>query len=186
MRKPPRYKPLEIVLAPDESAEVFGDLQVNPPRKPREDRPSKAYKGLRVTVALVRDSSYRVKEAVSIGSPADAYTLLRHLGSDPQENFIVLVLDDTSRVTGICEVHRGTLQTVQVHPADVLRPVLVAGAARFIVAHNHPSGRPEPSADDLALTKRLAEAAKLLGLQLLDHIIVGHNDYVALSERGVL
>jgi DNA repair protein RadC len=96
------------------------------------------------------------------------------------------VLDANSRVTGICEVHRGTLQTVQVHPADVLRPVLVAGASRFIVAHNHPSGRPEPSADDLALTKRLAEAAKLLGLQLLDHIIVGHKDYVALSERGVL
>lgn len=178
------YRPLEVILTPEESRKFFGPAptEENPPAA----RASKAYKGLRVAVALVRDSGFRAKDAPTIGSPADVHELLKHYADDPQELFAVVVLNSASRVVGVCEVHRGTMSHVEVVPADILRVVLVAGASRFIVVHNHPSGREDPSRDDVMLTKRLKEAAKLLGLELLDHVVIGEDGFTAFSERGLL
>jgi DNA repair protein RadC len=75
---------------------------------------------------------------------------------------------------------------VEVHPANVLRPVLVAGGVAFIVFHNHPSGDPEPSPEDMLLTKRLMESSKIMGLPMLDHIIVASGRYVSLADRGLI
>ena len=178
-----RYKPLEIILDPDESRKFFGDgKRENPPAA----RASKAYKGLRVAVALVRDSGFKAREAPAIGAPSDVYELLKHLADDPQEVFVVVVLNSSNKVIGVCEVHRGTTAHVEVVPADILRVVLVAGASRFVVAHNHPSGSQEPSGEDVALTKRLKDAAKLLAVELLDHVVIGEDGFVAFSERGLL
>lgn len=177
------YRPLEVILTPDESRKFFGPApaEENPPA-----RAAKAYKGLRVAVALVRDSGFRAKDAPTITSPDSVYELVKHYGDDPQELFSVVVLNSASKVVGVCEVHRGTTAHVEVVPADILRVVLVAGASRFIIVHNHPSGNTEPSQQDVSLTKRLVEASKMLGLEMLDHIIVGDDGFTAFSTRGML
>ena len=94
----------------------------------------------------------------------------------------------STRATGWCgsSVSVGTLTASLVHPREVLGPALRARAAALVVAHNHPSGDPEPSPEDCALTERLRDAARLLGLELLDHVVVGRNGFVSLRERGVL
>jgi DNA repair protein RadC len=174
------YEPLEIVLQPDESKQVFG----NPPRKRVEQAP---YKALRVSVALVRDEGYTARTARQITGPNDAHALLRYLADEPQEVFVVLLLNAKNKCVGIHEVHRGTLAHVEVHPADVLRAALVAAARSIIVAHNHPSGEATPSPDDKALTDRLKRACDLLGIPLQDHLIIGEgNDFYSFSTNGLL
>ncbi|OPZ62797.1 MAG: hypothetical protein BWY85_01968 [Firmicutes bacterium ADurb.Bin506] len=84
------------------------------------------------------------------------------------------------------EVTSGTATASLLHPREVFRPALRLGAAAVIVAHNHPSGDPTPSPEDLAITKRLAKVGSLIGIELLDHIIIGDNVYVSLKEKGLL
>ena len=89
----------------------------------------------------------------------------------------MVLLDARTRVMACPEISRGTLSTSLVHPREVLRPAVVAHCASIIVAHNHPSGDPSPSAEDHAVTRRLADAAELMGIPLLDHVIVGDGEY---------
>jgi len=100
-----------------------------------------------------------------------------------QESFHVLALDGRHALLGRFEVSRGTLTTSLVHPREVFRPAIARGAAAVIGAHNHPSGDPEPSADDLAVTRRLIEAGRLLGIPLLDHVVLGAGRHVSLRSR---
>ena len=112
--------------------------------------------------------------------------LLRPIMADPStEEFWLLTLDGKHRVIGACMVSRGTLTASLVHPREVFGPALRLGAAAIIVAHNHPSGDPEPSAEDLAVTRRMVDAGKLLGVPLLDHLVLagGGDGYVSLRER---
>ena len=110
--------------------------------------------------------------------------LLEH---EPTELFVALLLNGKHRVTGFAEVSRGTLTTSLVHPREVFGPALREAAAAIIVAHNHPSGDPEPSLEDLEVTRRLYEAGKLLGVPLLDHIIVGEKgSFTSLRELVAL
>ena len=91
------------------------------------------------------------------------------------------------RVLGLHTVSVGCLSSSLVHPREVFKPAILAGSAALLVAHNHPSGDPEPSAEDVALTRRLAAAGTLLGIELLDHLILGEaGRFVSLRERGVL
>ena len=83
------------------------------------------------------------------------------------------------------ELSRGTLDATLVHPREVFKVAFLANAAAILIAHNHPSGDPEPSGDDLSITRRLSEAGKLLGVELLDHLIIGHDGrYYSFSEAG--
>lgn len=118
-------------------------------------------------------------------APAEVALMLRPiLGQEPVEVFVVLLLSGKHRVTGYAEVSRGTLTSSLVHPREVFGPALREAAAAIIVAHNHPSGDPEPSAEDVAVTKRLRDAGRLLGVPLLDHVIVGAADaFVSMRER---
>lgn len=108
--------------------------------------------------------------------------ILDHLREEAVEVFAVLLLDGKHRVSGMAEVSRGTLTTSLVHPREVFGPALRMGAAAVIVAHNHPSGNPEPSKEDLAVTRRLIEAGQLLGVPVLDHVIIG-DSFVSLRDR---
>jgi DNA repair protein RadC len=118
---------------------------------------------------------------------AEVYRLLlpRLLGLR-QEVFIAVALDARNRVRAVHRVAAGTATSVEVHPREVYGPLLRDGAAAAIVAHNHPSGDPEPSGDDLALTERLAGVGQLMGVPLLDHLIIGDAGYVSLADRGLL
>ncbi len=99
------------------------------------------------------------------------------------ERFLALLLNIKNEVLKVCEVSRGGLSGTHAAPADVFRQAVRDGAAAVIVAHNHPSGDPEPSWTDLELTAHLKEAGALLGIPLLDHVVFGDGRYVSLKER---
>jgi DNA repair protein RadC len=102
------------------------------------------------------------------------------------EVFSILLLDNRHRVLRYEELFRGTIDGCSVHPREVLKAVLHANAAALILAHNHPSGIPEPSKADISLTKRLTDALALIDVRVLDHLVVGSVDTVSFAERGLL
>jgi len=126
------------------------------------------------------------EERLQIRSPADAAHLLMPLiGHKEQENFVVLYLDTRNRVTDRETLYKGSLNTSLVRVAEVFRGAIRRNSAGIIVAHNHPSGDPNPSPEDVALTRRLVKAGKLLEVDLLDHVVIGQNRYVSLRERAL-
>ncbi len=104
----------------------------------------------------------------------------------PQEHFVVLCLDTQNRVAAARIVTRGLLNTSLVHPREVFIPALLSNAASVIAVHNHPSGDPDPSPEDIDVTQQLTEAGRILGIPLRDHVIVGDGSYVSLLEKGLL
>lgn len=99
---------------------------------------------------------------------------------------MALLLDARHRLRRVEQVSEGTLNSSVVHPREVFAPALREGAAALIVAHNHPSGDPTPSAEDRDVTVRLADAGRLLGVRLLDHVVVGDPGFLSMRERGLL
>jgi DNA repair protein RadC len=122
-----------------------------------------------------------------IRSPEDVKALFMgdFTGLD-KEHFRAVLLNTKNHVLKTVEISVGSLDSSLVHPRECFRPAVAASAASIILLHNHPSGDPEPSADDIAITKRLKEAGKNLGIDVLDHIIFGQGTHVSLKERGVL
>jgi DNA repair protein RadC len=108
------------------------------------------------------------------------------LQDEAAEVFGILCLSTKNRVIAYHEVSRGTLDATLVHPREVFKAALLANAAGIIAGHNHPSGDPTPSPDDIALTQRLVAAGTLLGIPVLDHVIIGDGRYVSLKEAGRL
>ena len=102
-----------------------------------------------------------------------------------REEFLAVMLDTKHKVIEVKTVSVGHLNASLVHPRELFREGVRRSAAAMILAHNHPSGEPEPSSDDLALTERLQDAGRLLGIPVLDHVIIGDNRYVSLRERGL-
>jgi DNA repair protein RadC len=115
-----------------------------------------------------------------------AQVLVAEYGTRPVEQFGVLLLDTKHRVLRTTLLSVGTLDASIVHPREVFRAAASAGAAALILFHNHPSGDPTPSDDDVALTKRLVRAGELMGIAVIDHIIVAENRFHSLREQGNL
>lgn len=136
---------------------------------------------------VVREPS-AMSEPEKIASPADAVRILRAHGAEEEEVevFYVLMLDAQNKVRGLQEVTRGILNSSLVHPREVFRLAIIHGAAGVIIAHNHPSGNPRPSADDKAVMTQLVEAGRLLDIPLYDHVIVGGDQYFSFAEAGLL
>jgi len=124
------------------------------------------------------------RTGVALSSPAEVYRLLApELRGLDKETFHVLLLDTRHRLRGRRRVSEGTLTASLVHPREVFGPALARGAAAVVVVHNHPSGDPEPSAEDEAVTRRLLDAGRLLGIPLLDHVVLGEGAWVSLRQR---
>jgi len=122
-----------------------------------------------------------------VKGPADvARIMVPTLRDRRQEVFHVLVLDSSNAVAANIELSRGTLNASLVHPREVFKTAIDHRAAAIIVVHNHPSGNPEPSPEDLSITRQLSDAGKLLGIPVHDHVIVAGSDWTSLAERGVL
>lgn len=102
-----------------------------------------------------------------------------------RENFIVMMLDTKNKVTGLTITSIGTLNSSLVHPREVFKAAILTNAASIILAHNHPSGDPTPSREDMDITKRLAETGKLLGIEILDHVIIG-DTHKSLKASGLM
>ncbi len=107
------------------------------------------------------------------------------LRGERKEHFLALLLDTRGRVIKPCEVSVGSLDASIVHPREVFRAAMSASAASVVFVHNHPSGDPEPSVEDIQLTKRLAEVGDLVGISVIDHIIVAGGKFVSLKRRGL-
>jgi DNA repair protein RadC len=144
-------------------------------------------RALRLSAALQlarRLHSAQRPERPTIRTPAEVHALLGpELRLESREHFYALLLDGKHRLKARELVSIGSLTTSIVHPREVFRPAIRAAAAAIICSHNHPSGDPEPSAEDVAVTRRLAQAAGILGIPLLDHVVLGDGRYVSLRER---
>ena len=128
----------------------------------------------------------KVEKEVFINSPKDILKEVGHIRENKKENFIALYLDARNRLIYKETVSIGTLNANLIHPREVFEPAVRYLAAQIIVAHNHPSGDPEPSTEDLAITKRLAESGKILGIEITDHIIVAKNGFISFKAKRLL
>jgi DNA repair protein RadC len=119
----------------------------------------------------------------AIRCAADAAALCASMRSLDREHFRVILLTTRHEVLDVVDVSVGGLQSAPVHPREVFKEAIRRSAAAVIVVHNHPSGHPEPSRDDVLITEQLRAAGRLVGIELLDHIIVGDREYCSLRER---
>jgi len=140
-------------------------------------------------VVLVKEKVGRYELPRKICSPGDAYkaiTTITNVEEEAQEVFGILILNTKSKIVAMHEISRGSLNASIIHPREVFKPAILHNAASIICFHNHPSGDPKPSNEDIEVTYRLIEAGEIIGIKILDHIIVGDEEYVSLKEMGVI
>ncbi|MFO7819919.1 MAG: DNA repair protein RadC [Halanaerobacter sp.] len=138
---------------------------------------------LKAVGQLSRELAREKIDLEQINSPSDvAQILIPRLGNLQQEKFEVVLLNTKHKIIGIKEISRGSLNSSVVHPREVFRIAIKRSSAAIIVAHNHPSGDTTPSQQDIELTKRLAKTGDIVGIDLLDHLVIAHQDYSSLKE----
>lgn len=142
---------------------------------------------LSLRVVKERSGQYEFEDKIA-SSPSKTRDILEEvfeLSSLAEEVFVIMCLDTKNKVTGLFKVSQGSLNGSIVHPREVFKRALMQNANSIILAHNHPSGDTTPSLEDVSMTKRLDEAGNLLGVDVLDHIIVGANGkYKSFKEDG--
>jgi len=126
------------------------------------------------------------EERPAIHSPSDASDLLQYeMGVLEQEELRVILLDTRNRIEDIVTMYRGSINSSQVRVGELFKSAIRRNAAAIIVVHNHPSGDPTPSPDDVALTRAIVQAGKLLDIDVLDHLVIGRGKSISLKERGL-
>lgn len=139
-----------------------------------------------VKVQLVKDGSIRVESRPIIRTPDDVATIMQPLCEcHCEEHFYVLIMSTKNHVNAIQEVSVGSLNAAVIHPREVFKAAILSNGAAIILVHNHPSGDPTPSPEDVALTKALVSAGKLLDIPVLDHVIMGDR-YKSMKEMGMI
>lgn len=146
-------------------------------------------KASQIKAALELGNRMRVEapnEQATIHSPADAAALVQFdMSILEQEELWVILLDTRNRVLHIEKVYRGSVNTSQVRIGELFRAAVRRNASALVVIHNHPSGDPTPSPDDVAVTRAIVAAGKLLDIEVLDHLVIGRGRYTSLKERGL-
>jgi DNA repair protein RadC len=133
---------------------------------------------------------YRMKheslEKATIQSPEEAAQLILHdMGALEQEELWVILLDTRNKLISIENIYRGSLNSSQVRVGELFKNAIRRNSASLIVAHNHPSGDPTPSPDDIAVTRAIVEAGKLLDVDVLDHLVIGSGKFISMKQRGL-
>jgi DNA repair protein RadC len=138
-------------------------------------------------VALIREGAIPCDEHRIRNSGTVSRLLQTYLPDADREHFVVILLDQKHGIIGINTVSVGSLTASIVKPREVFKPAILANAAAIICGHNHPSGDPQPSREDRAITTKLVDAGKLLGIEVLDHVIIGaEGRYFSFGDAGVL
>ncbi|AKG05708.1 hypothetical protein AAV35_005050 [Salimicrobium jeotgali] len=149
-----------------------------------------AAKAMQVIAAIeLGNRVYREKreEGYLIRSPEDgAEYVMEEMKHLKQEHFVALFLDVKNRVLARRTVFVGSLNSSIVHPREVFKEAVKRSAASIVCVHNHPSGDPAPSREDIQVTKRIAECGKIIGIEMLDHLIIGDGTFISLKEKGYL
>ena len=125
-------------------------------------------------------------DRTQIGSPEEVVERLAYLRREKQEHFVAVLLDAKNGIMKVSTIHMGTLTMSVVGPREVFREAIREGASSLIVAHNHPSGDPTPSPEDIEVTTRLAEIGRTLDIPLHDHVIIGDPSWISLRARGLM
>ncbi|KAF6558298.1 DNA repair protein RadC [Paenibacillus sp. EKM202P] len=134
----------------------------------------------------IRDKSLLFADRV-VHRPEDTVCLFREfIGDCDREAFCVLTLNTKNQPMALQLVSLGTLSSSLLHPRETFKLAVLSNAASIIACHNHPSGKPDPSTEDLDMTKRLQQSGAILGIELLDHIILGDDSFVSLKQRGLM
>ena len=127
------------------------------------------------------------KDSRNISSPKDvAEYVMKEMMFLKQEILKVIMLDTKNNIIGIKDVFKGSLNTSIVHPREIFKEAIKKSSSSIIICHNHPSGDPTPSKEDINITIRLKECGKIMGIDLLDHLIVGKDKFVSLKEKGII
>lgn len=154
--------------------------------KQRGIGPAKAA-SIKAAVELGKRIALDMREKKPIKSPEDVQNIVREqMRYLDREHFRVLYLDRKGGLICMEDVSIGGLHSSLVHPREVFKTAVKRSAASLILVHNHPSGDPAPSQEDIEVTQRLAEAGHLMGIEVLDHVIIGEKDYTSLKSRGVI
>jgi DNA repair protein RadC len=129
-------------------------------------------------------NKYKLEKQYVVRSPEDAAKYFSDLAILDQEHFEAIFLNTKNVVIGRKNIFKGSLSASIVHPRELFKEALRLSAASIIVAHNHPSGNTSPSREDIDVTKRLVEAGKITGIEILDHVIIGQGNFTSLKEKG--
>lgn len=142
---------------------------------------------------IIRGFPLRIGEGKTqrVRTPEDAYRMMEDVASLPNEVFAVLAMNSKNFVIDKFMVTQGILDASLVHPREVFRHAIIVGAAAIVLSHNHPSGDPTPSAEDILITKQLIEAGRIVDIKVLDHVVVSINKppvrpFVSLRESGIV
>lgn len=135
---------------------------------------------------LARMNPSPIEERYTIRSPQDAYNYLKDMQYLTQEHFVVLGLNTKNQILFRETVFIGSLNSSIVHPREVFKNLIKRSCASAIVCHNHPSGHTAPSPEDIQVTERLKEVGMIVGIDIIDHIIIGFENYVSLKEKGYI
>ena len=140
-----------------------------------------------VKIQLVKDGTINAAERPYISTPDDVAAIMRPVVELlAEERMYVMLLSTKNRVNAIQEVSVGSLNASVVHPREIFKAAILSNAAALILVHNHPSGDPAPSPEDVALTRKLVDAGLLLDIPVLDHIVMGDRRYASLKEKGMI
>ena len=136
---------------------------------------------------LVRETEFTYPTRFQVTEPSEVATILHDYFRDKdREEFLIVLLDTANTVTGLSQISVGGLSSSVVEPRQIFKTAILANAAALILAHQHPSGNPEPSREDIQITSQIAEAGEVMDIPIHDHLIITEADYTSLAERGVI
>ena len=137
---------------------------------------------------MVKEDS-ELYEVPVINSPTEVYQAAKQLlalHEEPEEHFCILCLNTKNKIVGVHTISIGSLNASIVHPREVFKAAMLNNANSIICLHNHPSGDPKPSQEDIKITRRLVEAGEIIGIEVLDHVVIGDGRYISLKEQGMM
>lgn len=162
---------------------LFGTEEVA--SKPRTVK-FKMIKAVYETLTVKEEITNYLKAGTRFTAPSQVFDTFSFLMKETKEMFITLHLDGKNRIIVMDLVSIGSLNQSIVHPREVFKTACLSNAAALILIHQHPTGDPSPSSEDIAITRRLKEAGEIMGIKVLDHIIIGQDEYLSFVERGLL